>query len=224
MPKAAIIGEPTSLRVVRMNKGHLKIRIDVAGLAAHSGYPHLGRNAIEAAARVVSALTRLREELGIERPEHHEHFGDVPFVSLNVATIHGGAAINVIPGHCAIEVGLRPLPGVDLDTLTRRVRDAVHGVVQDDTVTITKLSGTPPMLSSGATQIHDALSRAMNQNQTGAVSFATDGGWLQALGMETVLFGPGSIEVAHRANEFIPRAEIGRAREVVDQMIDQFCL
>lgn len=223
-PRAAVIGEPTSLRVVRMHKGHLKLRLEVRGTAAHSGYPHLGRNAIEIAARAIAALTNLRRELERERPANHEHFGEVPYVSLNVATIHGGAAINVIPDLCAVELGLRVLPGVDPAALTERVRDAVTRVTEGEEIGLSLLNSTPPMLAQGDSPIHSALSAAMKQDETVAVSFATDAGWLQGLGMDTVLFGPGAIEVAHRANEFIPKDEIGRARGVVDQLIDQFCL
>lgn len=219
-PRAAVIGEPTSLKVVRMHKGHTKLRITVTGTAAHSGYPHLGDNAIEAAATAVNRLAALRCELEGERGEHSPHFGEVPYVSLNVATIRGGSAINVVPDHCEIELGLRPLPGFDIDALTARVAATIDDI---PTASLSTISGTPPMFASEDSAIHRSLVSIMDQRETVAVSFATDAGWLQAMGMDTVLFGPGAIEVAHRPNEFVPADDIPRAREVVDSLIAEYC-
>ena len=84
LPADVIIGEPTSLRVVRLHKGMLRIRLDFRGQAAHSGYPHLGRNAIEPAARAIVALADLRQTMEAERPPNGEHFPEVPFAALNV--------------------------------------------------------------------------------------------------------------------------------------------
>ena len=74
LPRAAVIGEPTSLRVARAHKGHLKLRITLTGKSAHSGYPHLGVNAIEPAGRIIGALAALRAELEREEPLHRELF------------------------------------------------------------------------------------------------------------------------------------------------------
>ena len=222
LPGAAIIGEPTSNRVVRMHKGHLKLRVDIRGLGAHSGYPHLGRNAIEAGARVIDALSSLRVDMQQETPEHCEHFGAVPYASLNVATIRGGTAINVVPDRCEIELGIRPMPGMDLDALQNRVREVIAST-EIDTWTLDLISSSPPMLASDDSKIYRTLAGHLEQSETVAVSFATDAGWLQTMGMDTVLFGPGAIEVAHRANEFIPRAELAAASPLVMRMIEEFC-
>ncbi len=89
LPRDVVIGEPTSLRVVRAHKGMLRLRLGFRGQAAHSGYPHLGRSAIEPAARAIVALAALRRELESERPPHAEEFPDVPFAALNVGTVVG---------------------------------------------------------------------------------------------------------------------------------------
>ena len=107
LPRLAVIGEPTSLEVVRLHKGHLKLAVTVRGAPAHSSLPHLGKNAIEAGARAVAALGMLRDRLQEEHPEHGEHFPGAPFVTLNVARIAGGTAINIVPDRCLIELGIR---------------------------------------------------------------------------------------------------------------------
>ena len=219
LPRNAIIGEPTSLRVVRMHKGHLKLRVAARGKGAHSGYPHLGVNAIEKGARIIEALGRLRRELESERPSHSEHFPEVPYVSLNIATVRGGNAINVVPALCEIEVGIRLLPGMKVDEIMERVRRAVHGV--DAAAEVEILSDSPPLLVDREAPIHHDLATRMNQTSTETVSFASDAGWFQTLGIDCVLFGPGSIEVAHRANEFMPREELERGAELIREVIEK---
>lgn len=217
LPVSTVIGEPTSLRVVRMHKGHLKLRVVTSGVAAHSGYPHLGVNAIEKAAGAVETLAAIRRELETERAENSRFFPHVPFVSLNVGTIHGGAAINVIPDRCEIEVGIRLLPGMSsaeiVERARRRLPDAEVDVISD----------SPPLLLDESAPIHQTVSSLVSQTETETVSFAADAGWLQTLGLECILFGPGSIEVAHRPNEFIPKDEFQRGAGLLDQIISQYC-
>lgn len=224
LPSAAIIGEPTSLRVARMHKGHLKLRIRVHGQSAHSGYPHLGVNAVEHGARVVTILSRLRESLEAERSEHSHWFGAVPFAALNVATIEAGTAVNIIPGECVIEVGIRPLPGMDSDAFASRVEASIREQAESISFDLEVISSSPPMLLGEDAPIHRRLCRRVEQADSSAVSFATDAGWLQQLGLDCVLFGPGSIEVAHRANEYLPKQEFRRGAQLVESVIREFCI
>ncbi len=112
LPRHCIIGEPTSFRAVRAHKGHLKLRITLTGRSAHSGYPHLGDNAIEKARPVLDGLTALRRELESEPTARAELFADAPYVPLNIATIRGGTAVYIVPDRLEIEVGIRLLPGM----------------------------------------------------------------------------------------------------------------
>jgi acetylornithine deacetylase len=217
LPRNAIIGEPTSLRVVRMHKGHLKLRVGTRGRSAHSGYPHLGDNAIEKAGVAIEGLTRLRRELERERPAHSEHFPDVPYVALNVATIHGGTAVNIIPDSCEIEVGVRLLPGMESPGTIDRVRSAIGGA--DSEV----ISESPPFLLDESSPICREMYAMLQQTETRSVNFASDAGWFQTLGIDCVLFGPGSIEVAHRPNEFVPKSDLVETPRLLDQAIDIFC-
>lgn len=223
LPRSAVIGEPTSLRVVRVHKGHLKLRITLHGRSAHSGYPHLGLNAIEPAGRVIEALTRLRRELEAEAVPNRELFPEVPFVPLNVATVQGGSAINVVPDRCVVEVGVRPLPGLDSTALAERIRNAALESAAPFEPEIEILSDSPPMLLDEASAIHRHLCKIVGQDAGASVSFATDAGWFQRLGMDCAIFGPGTIEVAHKPNEHLPKSEFAAARGLLAQTIQAFC-
>jgi len=224
LPRSAIIGEPTSLRVARVHKGHLKIRVTLYGQSAHSGYPHLGKNAIEPAGRVIAALTGLRHTLEAEAPPNRELFPEVPFVPLNLGTVHGGSAINVVPDRCIVEVGVRPLPGVDSGELAERIRDAARAAAVPFEPEVEVLSDSPPLLLDEASPIHRHLCALVGQEAGASVSFATDAGWLQRLGLDCVVFGPGSIEVAHKPNEFLPKDQLAAARGLLERTIRTFCL
>lgn len=224
LPRSAIIGEPTSLRVARVHKGHLKLRITLHGRSAHSGYPHLGLNAIEPAGRVIEALTRLRHELQGETVPNRDLFPEVPFVPLNVGTVQGGSAINVVPDRCVVEVGVRPLPGVDSADLAERIRRAAVESAAPFAPDVEVLSDSPPMLLDEASPIHRHLCALVGQDAGSSVSFATDAGWFQQLGLDCAIFGPGTIEVAHKPNEFLPKDEFAAARELLGRTILAFCV
>jgi acetylornithine deacetylase len=239
LPASAVIGEPTGLRVARAHKGHLTMRITLHGRGAHSGYPHLGTSAIEPAGEVLRALAGLRRELAAEAAPHGELFPEVPFVPLNVGRVRGGAAINVVPDRCVIELGLRPLPGVDSRQLAERVERAARAAVPPPapaalppqaaspasapTLDVEVLTDSPPLLTGDEAPVLRRLRALVGQRDTVAVSFATDAGWLQRLGMDCVLFGPGSIAAAHRPNEHLPKAELAAARRVLERAIGAFC-
>ncbi len=224
LPRDVIIGEPTSLQVVRLHKGMLRLRLAFAGRAAHSGYPHLGRSAIEPAARAIVALAELRRTMEAERPAHGEHFPEVPFPALNVGTVAGGSAMNVIPDRCVVEVGIRLLPEMSAEAMTARVRTAIGDAVPDQSFTLEPLGLSPAMMLAEDAEIHRRLCQATGQQGSRSVAFATDAGWLQELGLRCVIFGPGSIEVAHRPNEFVPAGELRQAAEILEGMVHRSCV
>lgn len=231
LPRAAVIGEPTSLRIVRLHKGHLKLRVLLRGVSAHSSQPRLGRNALESAGRALVALAALREELERERPLWAEHFPEAPFVTLNAGLIEGGVAVNVIPERCEITLGLRPLPGGSSGDspgdssaeLRARVTAAVLAAAPEAEPEVAVLGDSPPMICPETAAAPRALAELTGDGATHGASFASDAGPLQALGLQAVLFGPGSIAAAHRPNEFLPKAEFARAGEILRALVDRFC-
>ncbi len=222
-PRAAVVGEPTSLRAVRLHKGHLRLEAVFHGQAAHSGYPQRGRNAIEIAGRAIGALSRLAAELAKERGPHSRHFPETPFVALNLGVIEGGTAVNVIPEYCSLQIGMRPLPGDDSGELATRVEARLAEALGPEDWSLRVDNDSPPLETGEEAAIHRSLCRILGQTESHGVSFASDAGFLAALGIEAVLFGPGSIEVAHRANEFLPKEEMDRAGSVLGRLIFEYC-
>ncbi|MEM6455701.1 MAG: acetylornithine deacetylase [Acidobacteriota bacterium] len=227
LPRACVVGEPTSLRAIRLHKGHRRLGLTTAGVPAHSGYPHLGRSAIEPMARVIVALAALRRQLESEPGPHAAHFPAVPWPALNVGTVAGGAAVNVVPARCAIEVGVRALPGMDVDALTARIERAAFDALGDDAaaaqLTMTTINDSPPMQLAEGAPIYRAVCARIDQRDTLSASYATDAGWLAHLGLDCVIWGPGSIEVAHKPDEWMPKDEYARGGALLDRLIGDFC-
>ena len=224
LPPHAIVGEPTSLRAVRMHKGHAAMRATVRGRPAHSGYPHLGVNAIEPAGRIIVALAELRTALEQERCGTSEYFPDVPYAALNVAQVSGGEAINIVPETCTVHVGVRALPGMDSHALAARIRQAVQSAQADAEVTFELLNDSPPFEVDESAPIYKAVCGLVDQRETYGVNYASDAGHLARMGVDCVLFGPGSIDVAHRPNEFIPIDEFERAKGLLRSLVQQMCV
>jgi acetylornithine deacetylase len=224
LPRAAIIGEPTSLEVVRMHKGHLKLRIILLGRPGHSAYPASGKNAIEMAGAVIQALGELGREFEHEAPAEAAAFGEVRFATINPATITGGTALNVIPDRCTLEIGLRLLPGMTGAEVTERVRRAVERAVGPEAYRLEPINESPAMATSEHAPIHGVLCELAGQNGSRAVSFTTDAGWLGRLGLDCLVFGPGSIRAAHKPDEWLPVAEFERAADLVAAVVRDLCL
>lgn len=224
LPRHVVIGEPTSLQVIRLHKGHAQCRVTIEGTPAHSGYPHLGRNAIEPMARAVTALAELRRALESEEAPNREYFPEVPYVPLNVAVVRGGAAVNVVPDHCTLDFGFRLLPGMQSADMYARIGDTLDRALGAGSYTLEKTGESPPLLMSEDARIYRDACQCVAQTTTHSASYATDAGWLQTAGFECVVWGPGSIEVAHKPNERMPIGEFRRGRELIERIVRSYCV
>jgi acetylornithine deacetylase len=222
LPRQAVIGEPTLMRPIRVHKGHLKARFTFHGVSAHSAYPHLGKNAIEPAGKLIVALSELRRRLEGERLPSSAHFPEVPAPSLNVARVDGGTAINIVPERCVVEVGVRLLPGIDTDALAARLRETAASACPGEEPTWELLSISPPMeLAADAPLL--ATVAAITGPPVEAAAYATDAGWLQAMGMDCLLLGPGTIAVAHNPDELLPIEQLVTGRAVLERLVATCC-
>ena len=220
LPRNAVIGEPTELAAIRLHKGHLKCRWEIQGEPAHSAYPHLGRNAIEPAGALIQGLSALRREMEQERLPSSDFFEEVPSASLNVARIGGGTAVNIVPDHCFVEVGLRLLPGMDLEATEERLRQAGEKALAGIDRGFAVLSVSPPIETArDAALLREILDLTGQDDPDCSVMFATDAGWFQEMGMECVIWGPGSITVAHKPNEVLERSQLERGGELLGELL-----
>lgn len=224
-PKAryAMIGEPTGMRPVRMHKGIMMERIRVIGASGHSSDPALGRNALDGMHKVMGALLELRQEL--QRRYSHPGF-KVPWPTLNLGHIHGGDNPNRICGECELHIDLRLLPGMEIEEQRARLQERCAEALRDTGLELdyeALFAGVPPMETASGSEIVQAAERLTGHGAE-AVNFGTEGPYLNQMGMETVILGPGDIGQAHQPDEYLSLDRIAPTLELLHGLINRFCL
>jgi acetylornithine deacetylase len=216
-PKRLVVGEPTSLRVARAGKGYCLARVTILGREAHSALPRQGVSAIYAAAHLVSALEQLSHQLAAEI---HSLF-DPPFTTMNVGTIKGGSAKNIIPGHAELLVEWRPIPGASRD----RIPMAIQEILQHLKAQYSGLRGSLAPLREEAgfeTAADSYLVRAI-EKETGlpatSIPFGSEASAWSAVAEEVVVFGPGDMRTAHSDRECVPIDQLATAVQVLRAMM-----
>ena len=224
LPTECLIGEPTDFQILRMHPGHVSVRIETFGESAHSSKPDLGASAIKAMQRVLTLCEEVENELLHER--RLEESLDRPWVAFNVGQIQGGQAVNLVPDHCELLLGYRPLPGDDSKAVFNRLTEGIDALPLPEgtraKASIRTLS--PALLTPEGLALQAALEEHACHKKLGAASFATDGGNLASLGIQSLIFGPGSIDVAHKANEYVSREALERGAKMVEAVIRDRCL
>lgn len=222
MPEAALIGEPTDFTILRMHSGHLTLKIVAKGKGAHSSDPDLGTSAIKAMHQVLSKLFSLEHELKNEISL--ADFFPRPYVTLNVGVINGGSAVNIIPDEAFILVGLRPLPNYPIQEIISRINLVTHSVSKESGAQVSLESGdlAPAMITKANTKLEQILLPHAKPSKIIAAAFTTDAGNLNQEGIECLIFGPGSINIAHQANEFINKEALEQATEKIPQIVEKY--
>ena len=224
LPRSMLIGEPTSSNICRMHGGHSTLRISFQGEPAHSSKPHLGHSAISAAVQAVQKLEEL-QLLFTTNPCPYPELNDCCSL-INVAQIHGGEAVNIIPEHCSILVGIRPMPGTDFTALMKQIQFVLQEVSVQKSIEIehSLLQHAPAMLTPVGTKLEQELHQICPKAESIGVPFATDGGCFQEFGCLPIVFGPGSINQAHKADEFISITELLSYEKRLYDLISKWCL
>ena len=227
LPSLAWIGEPTSMQICRLHPGHCTVDIICSGWPAHSSRPTLGLNAIEMAGEVIARLKVLARALATERSDLPGLI--TPWTVMNTGCIHGGSAINIVPDRCVLRVGFRPLPGISAQALLDRVRAELAPIderyrAEGGAVLVEKSQDTPGLLTEAGTELEALLRSDAATPIVGGVPFATDGGNLAKLGTHALIFGPGSIDVAHRPDEFVPISALQATRTSVERIVRARCM
>ena len=209
---AAIVAEPTELRAVIATKGVLRCRLVVHGRSAHSSKPHLGVNAITHMARVIAAI-----EADNERMAAVQH----PLVgcgTCNVGVITGGVQVNFVPDRCAIEIDRRLLPGEKASDAVAHYRQLLQGLegitgdVEEPLLLVDEALDTPAEAAVVQTALQVLRDLGLNAEPCG-VPFGCDASKLARAGIPSIVFGPGSIDRAHTADEYIEIDQVEQALE-----------
>ncbi len=212
-PAMVIVGEPTSMQVVNAHKSAVRFGTVVTGSESHSALTDKGVNAIMVAADIIAEISAIREEL-IATGDPTGRF-DPPYSTVHVGVISGGTANNIVPRHCGFSWEQRLLPGVDSDILQKRIEalsqrlEMPMKVIAADSGIRTHRATDVPGLTPEKGSAAEALALyCTGANSTHTASYCTEAGRFQAIGIPTVVCGPGSIKQAHRPDEFIAMAQL----------------
>jgi len=226
-PDATIVGEPTNMRATVAHKGKHGYRCTVRGLACHSAYAPQGVNAIEAAAEVVAYLKGMARRFRDQGP--HDPLFDVPHTTVHTGVIQGGTALNIVPKACSFDFEFRHLPGDDPVRLLEEVKRYAETVLLPEMQQVDAASGfgwdtisimpgfdvsadsDPVRLALGLTNLRDI----------GKVSYGTEAALFQQAGLPAVVCGPGSIEQAHKPNEYVTLAQLGECEAFLRRLMDR---
>ena len=217
-----IVGEPTKMKIIDAHKGCYEYTTYFEGLAGHSSAPHKGVSAVEFAARYANKLIELREELKKRTPK--DSIFDPPYSTLQVGGIFGGIAHNVIADKCHINWETRPVIKEDGIFLNKKIDEFANNILLPEMKKvfpqssirkeiIGEVTGFDRIKNSEACELVSSLT---GDNSREVVSFGTEAGLFQEIGISTVVCGPGSIEQAHKVDEFIELNELKKCLKFLD--------
>ncbi len=213
----AIVGEPTSLKLVTAHKGNIWLRMEARGKAAHGARPELGRNAVHMMARVVDLLqTTYAAQL---RRRSHPLLGS-PTVS--VGMMSGGTQANIVPDRCAIMVDRRTLPGEREVAVRREISSLLRRNRLRAKILNAKLASCLPLETDPRLPLVGRFLRVCAQRKPAGVHYFCDASILGHGGIPSVVFGPGDIAQAHTTNEWISLRSLERAQAILVRFLQSF--
>jgi acetylornithine deacetylase len=212
-PRAIIVGEPSGMAVIDAQKRIDAYLTTVTGREAHSSVPQLGVNAIAIAAELISELERIGAELAGR--QNDERF-DPPFSTVQVGTIKGGTAPNIVPKTCSFQWQVRSLPTAEPAEVPRRLAafaetallSRMRQVAPNASIETGHENTVPAFLAKPGSEAVALALRLTGANDTHAVSYATEAGLFEGAGCATVICGPGEVAQAHAADEFVTIAQL----------------
>ncbi len=224
-PRMVLVGEPTSMSVVDSHKGPVRWHVEIKGRAAHSSMAPLGVNAIAVAGKLLRELSDIEHELKL-RPQDARF--DPPYATLQVTRIDGGTATNIVPVSCRMDFDVRAIPGVDISAIDRRIHafaanvclPEMRKVAPEAAIDIAIANQVPPFSAGSNSEVVALALNLAGQNETHAVSYATEAGLFQVAGSPAVVIGPGDIAQAHTADEWIAKDQIDKCSAFLARLGD----
>jgi acetylornithine deacetylase len=224
-PAGCVVGEPTSMQPIIAHKGTHRFRCAVRGREAHSSYVTHGVNAIEYAARLVVYIRQIADRLAQSEPRDYGF--TVPYSTLSTGVIHGGIAANVIPKDCVFNFDMRTLPHTSPDSLYQEIRVHAEGLAREmqavdaqSGIDLEWLSQTVGLSAAETDAIVQWAMQLSRNTQVGKVSYGTEAGLFQKMGVPSVICGPGDIAQAHGPNEFVALDQLAQCERFMDRILE----
>jgi acetylornithine deacetylase len=223
-PKAVIVGEPTLMQVVNAHKSALTFSTEVTGLEAHSSLTDQGVNAIMVAGELLSELNRIRADL-IAEGDPTGRF-DPAYSTVHVGLIEGGTAKNIIPRRCSFQWETRLLPTADeqhvpvrFHAFAQSLEPAMRSVAEATGIATACTNRVPGLAPEEHSHAEHLALQLTGENGTKAVSYCTEAGLFQEIGIPAIICGPGSIEQAHKHDEYIETSEMAKCEGFLMKLV-----
>jgi acetylornithine deacetylase len=224
-PLMCIVGEPTEMQVVIGHKGKRSFQVTVRGRTCHSSLAPQGVNAVEYAARLIVKIREMADRLA--QTGARDPLYDIQYTTAHTGVVQGGTALNIVPDVCAFEFEFRPIAADNVEALEQEVKvyarevlePEMKAVAPESEITFALKSTFPGLDTPSQGKIAALAKEFAQQNDHGKVAFGTEAGLFDAAGIPTVVIGPGSIEQAHKADEFIAVAEIEKCHRFLDRLV-----
>jgi acetylornithine deacetylase len=227
-PSTCIVGEPSQMKVIRAHKGKIGGHVKVTGLPAHSGVAHLGVNAVEAAGEAIAFFKRIQRRLRDEGP-HNAEFEAPAYTTIQCCMVNGGTAVNIVAGRCTFDFDIRFLPGENPDKyveeckafVRRKVEPEMQAVSQDTGFEWERVPGAAALNTSSDAAVTKLAQELSETTGSTCVGFGTEAGHFQEAGIDTIICGPGSIDQAHKPDEFITLDQVASCERFLWRLIDK---
>ncbi len=224
-PSFCIVGEPTGMKLVNQHKGKKNYLVEFHGVEAHSSLVDNGVNAITYCSEFIQYLEVLQKNVLNDRKRKNEKFSP-PYSTINVGVINGGIALNIIPKFCRVEFEIRDLPGEQINTIIKGINSFIKSLEKrmkqknkDCYINFLNNNNFPPLQTNNNKKIIGMALKKLKTNSVNSVSFGTEAGVFNQLGIETIVCGPGNIEQAHKPNEFLEKSQIEKCRKFLDNIL-----
>ena len=227
-PDYCIVGEPTNMAMVVAHKGIAVYRCRVHGKSAHSSLIAQGVNAISYASRLVGYVDTLAEELSTRNGalEDGDEIFTVPYSTLSVGTIHGGTATNIVPNLCEFTFDYRNLPHMTQDDVLAPIQAKIAELnaqmqarAPETGIELMQEESVPAMTDNDSAELQSLIAALTGDDERHKVAYATEGGQFTNAGIPTIICGPGSIEQAHKADEYVELNEIVRCDGFLQKLL-----
>jgi len=223
-PAFCIVGEPTEMKLVNMHKGKKNFLVSFNGVESHSSLIENGVNSIDYCAEFINFLKDLQKDL-IKKNKNKKF--NPPYPTINIGKIHGGIAVNIIPKECELEFEIRDTPNLNTEKTIKKIKDFLKKIEKKMkeknkrcSIVFKMLNNFPPLETNEKKKIINLVLDKLKSNSVNSVSFGTEAGVFNKVGFETIVCGPGSIEQAHKPNEYIEEKQLKKCDEFLTKIID----